>query len=90
MEREIKIYYPSLKKHNITEKEVIEALKAENYYNKRIGKRIAPRYLLIAESFEGKIIELIYRLEPDGSMFIFHAMKATKENKNLYLKRRKR
>ncbi len=82
-----RFYWPSLNKHDVSDIEAIEALNDPKASIRRAGPKNDPRYLIIGSTADGRILEIIYRIEDNQDIFIFHVMDARTHQKKLYKKK---
>lgn len=75
----------NLAKHGVTWQEVEEAL-IDRY--RILEKGSGGLYLVIGQTDEGRLLELIYRQFSDGNHYVFHAMTARDHYRKRYKKRK--
>lgn len=74
-------HYENLYKHSVTEEEALEAF-ADEYLVDIEGRKGSNTILGRTES--GRILELSYKENRDGSIYIFHAMDARTGQPEIY------
>jgi len=80
----MRFHYNNLSKHNVSSDDVVEAIFDSNGWTQRFNNGVTK---VVGKTFGGQILEICYRTNTDGSLFVFHAMRARDHQKKRYKKR---
>ena len=85
--KRIRFHRDNLANHGVEPREVVQCLAPKRMkYLRKVGRKV---YQVIAQSTEGRYLEILYK-ELEDELFVFHAMDARPRDRNLLKRRGKR
>lgn len=80
-----RFHQPNLDKHGVSVGEVEECLSDPL----RLIRAVGGVYIMIAATATGRILEIAFKREKDGAVFVFHGMNARDHQRRHYKRRGK-